>query len=673
MEPTIIIDKFQELCNSKFRNELMQVVKDGLNYFKVSFKEISLHDIELADAIIDNPEESIRALELAIKKIDLGIQDDNFRVRIVELPKTQKVPIRNIRVKHIDKFISVEGIIRSRTNVRPRANTIRFECPACGNIITVIQMESEQKEPTSCGCGRKGKFRIISKEYYDAMGLILEEDVSELGEDTMPKRINVLMKYDLTSPESEELSVPGSNLRINGILKEIQVSTKRGKSNQYELLIEVNSIEPLDDSVMKPIFTDSEVREFDIFCKRKDMMNELVSSVAPHIEGYEEIKRAVLFFIVKSTPKYSEKNKVSVRDFFHILVIGDPGTGKSVFGKEVVNLSWKSKTAVGKGASGVGLTASSERDEFLGQRVLQAGTIPMCNGGHVFIDEVDKMDDEVLSHLLSAMEDGEINISKSQVQGKLKANVGVFMVANPKQGRFDPYSMVSEQINLPSPLISRYDFIFPIRDIKNKKENEQMIDKILNKHLDIEATTERKVPLEFMRRYLFYASQKIKPKLTEDAVKIIKNFAMKMRCASGQDQNAKSVKITARQIESPIRIAEAAAKLRLSDKVSADDAKLAIELLLFSLKGVGIDPETGELDIDRIVSSVSSSTRNRVVEIKRIIDKLSNSVGNLIPINDLIEEAESKGINEEKAEDALERLKKTGDVIEPKRGFIQKI
>lgn len=670
MEPKEIIKRFRELFDGD--KGLLEIIKSGLSYFIVDFRDIALHDPDLSEAFFFRPEESIRAAELAIKDMDLGKIDNDFRVRFVNLPKSQRIPIRKIRSKHLDNMISVEGVVRSRTNVRPMARTVEFGCPACEEKIIVIQLDNEQKEPTKCSCGRKGKFRILSRKFYDAMALALEEDVSELGEDTVPKRINVLLKYDLTSPENEELVVPGSSIRINGVLKELQIVTKNKKSNKFDIVLDANSMEIVDDSQKKLTFTKDDITKFRKFSKEKGCLDSLIASVVPQLHGFREIKLAVLLFIVKAMQKASKKNKVSIRDFFHVLIVGDPGTGKSEFGKDILNLSWKVKKAVGKGASGVGLTGSSEKDEFLGQRVLQSGMIPMCNGGHAVIDEVDKMDDEVQSHLLSAMEEGVININKSQVQGILKANVGIFMIANPKLGRFDNYGIIAEQINLAAPLISRFDFIFPVRDLPNKERDERIIDKILDKHSDIEKTTERHIPLDFLRKYLFYASSNIRPKLTPESAKVIKKFSMKLRNASGSAES-KAIKITPRQIESVIRIAEAAAKLRLSDKVTEDDARLAIELLEYSLSSVGIDPKTGEIDIDRVVSNVSTSKRKEIVNVREIINKLTEKVGKMVPIDDIVREADSHAIDEGQVDDAIAKLKRSGDISEPKRGFIQKI
>ena len=169
------IRKFKELIDELYMDQLLQHISSGNEYLVINFADISKYDVELAEILLEQPEEVIRAAELAIKEMTLFDDVKTINVRISNLPSSIGVLVRNIRSKHLGKFISLLGTVRQKSDVRPRVTSARFECPSCGNIINVIQMDTKFKEPTKCACGRKGKFRLLSKELIDAQGLVIEE------------------------------------------------------------------------------------------------------------------------------------------------------------------------------------------------------------------------------------------------------------------------------------------------------------------------------------------------------------------------------------------------------------------------------------------------------------------------------------------------------------------
>lgn len=669
------IEGYREIIESNYLDVLLENVRVERKYLEIDFFDIAKANPELAQFILDNPDDALKTAEMACESfID---KEARVSIRFKTIPKSEKVAIRDIRSKHIGRLLYIEGTLKSRTDVRPQVVTARFECPSCGNTLTILQVDNQFKEPTACGCGRKGKFTLLTKEMIDVMSLTIEEDIGDIGEDTNPKKIKVLLSRDLTNPEKVADLIPPVPVRIIGQIKEVPINLRSGKkSTKFDIYLDANNFELIEDSLQRITFTPNDVKEFEHLAKDPGLVEKLTKSVAPHISGSDKIKESILLFIVKGVRKESKDKTIRSRDFFHILLVGDPGSGKSEFGKEVNNISYKSKKAVGKGASGVGLTASAEKDELLGERVLSAGTIPTCNEGHAVIDEVDKMEDEVQSHLLDCMENGEINITKSRVQGRLKANVGIFMIANPKAGRFDMYSPLAGQIRLSQPLISRFDLIFPVIDKPDRERDEALIDTILSKHKNIEDKTKREIEFKLMRKYLCYVSRNIRPKLSDEAYQVIKRYSKDMRLR-GIDENGQknnnTISITARQIESLIRISEAYAKLRMSKEVSGKDAKHAIAMVEYYLESFAMDKDTGKIDIDRIATGISSSERHHMNEIKIIIEDIVKQIGNKIPIDDVIKRASEKGISEELVESAIEKLKGSGDIFEPRRGFISKL
>jgi replicative DNA helicase Mcm len=361
------------------------------------------------------------------------------------------------------------------------------------------------------------------------------------------------------------------------------------------------------------------------------------------------------------------------RGDMHILLVGDPGAGKSQLLKRISLIAPKGRYVSGKGVSAAGLTASVVRDEFLRGWSLEAGAMVLASNGLCCIDEMDKMSEEDRSAMHEALENQTVSISKANIQATLLARTTVLAAANPKFGRFDPYDIIAKQIDLAPALINRFDLIFPIKDLPDTVKDEKLASHILNLHQtpDLE---EPEIPTDLLRKYVAYAKQKVKPALSDSALEEIKNFFVEIRNKEvGEEGATRAIPISPRQLEALVRLAEACAKIRLSNKVTKKDAKKAIELLQYCLSQVGLDPETGKIDIDRIATGVSASARNKILTIKEIIEDLENRIGKTIPIDDLVKEATAQGISEGDIEDALEKLKRSGDLFEPKRGFISRI
>ena len=146
-----------------------------------------------------------------------------------------------------------------------------------------------------------------------------------------------------------------------------------------------------------------------------------------------------------------------------------------------------------------------------------------------------------------------------------------------------------------------------------------------------------------------------------------------MRMSGSAEGSIKTIPISPRQLEALVRMSEASARIRLSDKVTKKDARKAIDLLQYCLMQVGFDEETKKFDIDRIATGITASQRSHIVSIKDIIAELENRIGKTIPIDDIVAEAKEKEIEEEKVEEIIERLKRSGDIFEPRRGFVQRI
>ena len=230
---------------------------------------------------------------------------------------------------------------------------------------------------------------------------------------------------------------------------------------------------------------------------------------------------------------------------------------------------------------------------------------------------------------------------------------------------------MAAQIDLASTLINRFDLIFPVRDIPNLEKDEKIAMHVLESSHK-EETYATDINVKMLRNYVSYA-KRIKPKMTKGAVEEIKNFYVALRNSGKEESGVKPIPISARQLEGIIRLAEASARVRLDENITKDDAKRAIELLRYCLMQVGFDPETGQIDIDRISTGITASARGKIMAIRDIINLLSSKGMKEIPLEEIYREAASKGIEEEKVDEAVNQLKKSGDVFEPKRGHISKV
>jgi predicted ATP-dependent protease len=320
--------------------------------------------------------------------------------------------------------------------------------------------------------------------------------------------------------------------------------------------------------------------------------------------------------------------------------------------------------------SGAGLSAAVVKDEFLQGWSLEAGALVLANRGLCCIDELDKMSKEDGWAMHEALEQQSITISKANIQASLRCETTVLAAANPKFGRFDPYDTIANQINLAPTLINRFDLIFPIKDVTEQTKDEKMAHFILELHKNNVEKPE--IETRLLRKYLAYSRQNIFPKLTDAAIEELRDYYLKMRATAG-GEGIKSIPISARQLEGLVRLSEASARLRLSDKVTKKDAKKAVELLDYCLRQVALDEETGTFDIDRIATDMPASSRNKLIIIKEIIQELETKLGKTIPAEDIIRAAGEKDITESEAEEILQKLKRAGDIFEPRRGFISRI
>jgi len=261
-----------------------------------------------------------------------------------------------------------------------------------------------------------------------------------------------------------------------------------------------------------------------------------------------------------------------------------------------------------------------------------------------------------------------ISIAKAGIMATLNSRCSVLAAANPKFGRFDTYKSIAEQIDLPSTILSRFDLIFVIEDKPHEEKDRELARHILKTHKEDELLIE--IEPELLRKYIAYARKNVNPKLTDEAMKVLEEFYVSMR-SSATDEDS-PVPITVRQLEAIIRLAEASARVKLKDKVEAEDAKRAIRLAKSCLKQVGYDPETGKIDIDKVEGRTPKSERDKFNILIELIKELEEEYGGKAPTNILKSEMLDRyNISEEKVEELLRFLQEKGVIFEPNRGYVK--
>lgn len=689
-------EKLKRFFKDYYWNEILQLANEypDQRSLSVDFTDIEKFDRELSKEFLDHPEELIKAAEAALKEIDLPVEKslEEAHVRVIKIPN--RISIRELRSKHLSRFIAIEGMIRKATEVRPRITKAAFECLRCGYLTFVDQNSFKFEEPfAGCegeNCGKKGPFkvRIENSTFIDAQKLQIQESPENLKGGSQPQSIEVDSEDDLTGNVT-----PGDRVIINGILKSRQRTLKDGKSTFYDLVLEANSIEHLDQDYDELEITAEDEEEILELSRDPGIYGKIVSSVAPSIYGYEDIKEALalqLFSgVVKNLPDGSR-----IRGDIHVMLVGDPGIAKSQLLRYVVKLSPRGVFTSGRSASASGLTAAAVKDDLNdGRWTIEGGALVMADMGIAAVDEMDKMKTEDKSALHEAMEQQTISIAKAGIIATLKSRCALLGAANPKYGRFDRYEGLAEQISMPPALLSRFDLIFVLLDTPDHDLDTKIANHILQSHYAgelfeqreklpgshikeelVEAEMEVIEPViqpEIMRKYVAYARKNVFPVMEEDARAHLIHFYTDLR-KTGDSKNT-PVPVTARQLEALVRLSEASSRVRLSNTVTLEDAKRTIKIVMNCLKNVGVDPETGVLDADILASGTSMSQRNKIKILRDIIKKVSEKhPGAKAPLEEVYAVAESEhGIDRVHAEENIKKMKQRGDLLSPDQNHIR--
>jgi replicative DNA helicase Mcm len=349
----------------------------------------------------------------------------------------------------------------------------------------------------------------------------------------------------------------------------------------------------------------------------------------------------------------------------HILITGDVGIAKSVSLKATAARTPRAKMVVGTKTSKVGLGAMAVKDELTNTWSLEIGALVLANGSTLCLDELDKMYPEHLSELLEPMSGSTVTINKAGISATLPASTSILASANPKMGNYDLNQSLAQQINLPTPILNRFDLIFILIDRPNEKFDSKAVEHIFKSYKE---KMEPEVPLSLFKKYITYC-RKLKPILDDSLVSDVQSFYVELRAKSKGNPDMKTIPVNLRNMEAVVKLAEAHAKLRLSDKVEVLDLNVAKEIFMFCVNQLVKDKETGMYDFSRMNERIPMSKRGKLDRFLELLHSLMGNIEEETKYGTIVEEAEKISISEWDTKIFLEELKKEIKIYEPRRGF----
>lgn len=670
VDPT---ERFQNLFKSeKYRRRLADGILSGVSSLTVEFDDLAIFDSDLAANLLQKPDDFLIYAEnaaLAQLKIEDPIYSEGLKkiyVRFHHFP--QLIPLRGVGAEHIGRLIMIDGILVRAISAQPLLVSAVFRCRRCGQpSAPVDQTGLYLTHPTTCDnptCRRTGPFDLIEEEsqFINSQRIRIQEKPEELPPGQLPRWIDVVLLEDLV-----DIARPGDRVTITGTARAVRrYVPRRGSLTTFELRLDANCIDvagkeseivqilPEDEKIIRELAQDPRVHD------------KIMRSIAPSIYGYNHIKEAIMYLLFGGVPKLLP-DEVSIRGDINTLLIGDPGTAKSQLLQYVAKIAPRGLYTSGRGSTAAGLTAAVLRERDGGMS-LEAGALVLADRGICAIDEIDKMRQEDRVAIHEAMEQQTVSVAKGGIVATLNARTSILAAANPALGRYDLYRTIAENITLPITILSRFDIIFVIKDEPDKEIDQRMAEHILALHRGGSTRSETPLSPLLLRKYISYAKQ-VTPILTQDAAARLQDFYLQMRTTESRES---PIAITARQLESLVRLAEARARAALREKITVEDAQAAVLLMQLSMRQVGIDTTTGRIDIDLIMTGKPKSLRDKLQLILSTIVE-AEQTGEMIRDEALYERIETDyDISRGEAEKLLSQLLRDGMVYSPKPGYLKK-
>lgn len=544
---------------------------------------------------------------------------------------------RTITSHHLSRLISIEGIVTRASLIRPKIirsvhyaeKTSRFYAREYRDQTTSFDpISTAAIYPTEDLDGNKLTTEYGYSTYRDHQKISVQEMPELAPAGQLPRSVDVILDDDLVDSVK-----PGDRVQLVGVYRAL--GGANNNNTAFRTVIIANSVYPLHARstgvAAQEKLTEQDIKNINKLSKDRKIFDMLSNSLAPSIYGFDYIKKAVLLMLLGGVEKNLD-NGTHLRGDINLLMVGDPSTAKSQVLRFVLNTAALAIATTGRGSSGVGLTAAVTTDKETGERRLEAGAMVLGDRGIVCIDEFDKMNDSDRVAIHEVMEQQTVTIAKAGIHTTLNARCSVIAAANPVFGQYDVHKDPHKNIALPDSLLSRFDLLFVVTDDINDNRDRIISEHVLRMHRFIppglmegepireksnislavgDDSTNQEEEMEqpvferfnsflhpglahssnkanilsvpFLKKYVQYAKQRIKPVLTKAASDYIVGTYSSLRNDLIDNNQRNTAPITARTLETLIRLSTAHAKVRLSKTVEVKDAKVAEELLRYAL------------------------------------------------------------------------------------------
>ena len=657
--------------------QIDQMMSKHSKYIVVDYNDLVLFPV-IESHFNENPDQILDAFSRAIKEILKERFPDyaekikhDIRARIANFPVQRS--LRQINSEIITKMTSVSGMVVRSSEVKPLAKEVTYKC--LDKHISKFTLLDGMSLNASVKCQtpncKHTSLAIIPKasRFIDFQILRLQELPEDLPPGQLPHYVNVSIKQDLV-----DYARPGDRIVLTGIVRIEQErisGVSKSESALYRLRMDGNNVEFIGGKGIKSSrrtereeISPDEEKIIKSLAKNPDIYDRLIASFAPHIRGHALFKEAILLLIVGSTQRVLTDG-TKIRGDINVFLVGDPGTAKSEMLKFCARIAPRGLYTSGRGSTAAGLTAAVVRDAS-GIFMLEAGAVVLGDQGLVCIDEFDKMRPEDRSALHEVMEQQSASIAKGGIVATLNARTSILAAANPMFGKYDIFKNIYENVNLPIPLLTRFDLVFIVRDIPSQEKDRNIAQHIISQHGSSGTDTTSLIDIDILTKYLSYAKRS-EPVLTKEAENLIMEFYLKMRNISGDDKE-NMITITPRQLEGLIRLATARARLLLKNQVEGEDADRAIYLFNEMLKNSGTDVNTGKVDIG-VLQGRPKSEVSKLQMFMEILRTLEGEPKSSVPEQDFVDElVKSDKFSEEEARNYIRRMIRDASIYESKPG-----
>ncbi|KAM8954074.1 DNA replication licensing factor MCM3 [Pelodytes ibericus] len=621
-----------------YQSKVRDMISENQHRLTVNINDLRRKNEKRASRLMTNAFEELVAFQRALRDFVASIdgtyakQYEDFYVGLEGSFGGKHVTPRTLTSRYLSCVVCVEGIVTKCSLVRPKVVRSVHYCPATKKTIErkYTDMTSLEAFPSSAIYPTKDEENNPLETEYglslykDHQTITIQEMPEKAPAGQLPRSVDIILDDDLVDKVK-----PGDRVQVIGTYRCLPSKQNGYTSASFRtILIACNVIQMSKE--VSPVFSADDLAKIKRFSKShsKDVFDQLARSLAPSIHGHNYIKKAILCMLLGGVEKILE-NGSRIRGDINVLLIGDPSVAKSQLLRYVLCTAPRAITTTGRGSSGVGLTAAVTTDQETGERRLEAGAMVLADRGVVCIDEFDKMSDMDRTAIHEVMEQGRVTIAKAGIHARLNARCSVLAAANPVYGRYNQYKTPMENIGLQDSLLSRFDLLFIMLDQMDPEQDREISDHVLRMHrfraageqdgdalplgsaVDILATSdpnvsheeqqelvvyekhdsllhgvkkkrEKLLSMEFMRKYI-HVAKIFKPSLTSEAANYIAEEYTRLR---NQDQMstdvARTSPVTARSLETMIRLATAHAKVRMSKTVQLQDAEAAVELVQYA-------------------------------------------------------------------------------------------